>query len=44
VSLRRAEHRALDSTLSTSDRFGYRISGGIEFRFGGGPKARAFTQ
>ena len=44
VSLRRAEHRALDSTLSTSDRFGYRISGGIEFRFGGGPKARAFKQ
>lgn len=44
VSLRRAEHRALDSILSTSDRFGYRLSGGIEFRFGGGPKARAFEQ
>lgn len=44
VSLRRAEHRALDSILSTSDRFGYRVAGGVEFRFGGGPKAQAFTQ
>ncbi|MCR9162802.1 MAG: hypothetical protein ACE37F_02455 [Nannocystaceae bacterium] len=44
VALRRAQHRALDSTLSTSDRFGYRFSGGIEFRFGGAPKARALKQ
>jgi len=44
VSLRRAEHRVLDSTLSRSDRFGYRFLGGIEFRFGGRRKARAFER
>ncbi len=44
VSLLRARHRLLDSTLSRSQRFGYRLFGGIEFRFGGRRKARAFER
>lgn len=44
VSLLRAEHRLLDSTLSSSNRFGYRFIAGIEFRFGGRRKARAFER
>ncbi len=44
VSPRRAEHRALDSTLSTGGLFGYRFLAGVEFRFGFRRKARAFER
>jgi|GEM_PF-1573329 len=44
VSLLRAEHRLLDSALSRSNRFGYRLWAGVEFRFGGRRKARALER
>lgn len=44
VALRQAEHRVLGSTLSRSNRFGYRLWGGVEFRFGGRRRARAFER
>lgn len=44
VSPLRAEHRALDSTLSTGGLFGYRFLAGVEFRFGFRRKARAFER
>lgn len=44
VSPLRAEHRALDSTLSTGGVFGYRFLAGAEFRFGFRRKSRAFER
>jgi len=44
VSPLRAEHRALDSTLSTGGLFGYRFLAGAEFRFGFRRKSRAFER
>lgn len=40
----RAEHRALESTLSTGGLFGYRFLAGAEFRFGFRRKARDFER
>lgn len=44
ISPLRAEHRALDTTLSTGGLFGYRFLAGAEFRFGFRRKARAFDR
>ena len=44
ISPLRAEHRALDSTLSRGGLFGYRFLAGMEFRFGFRRKARAFER
>ncbi|MEM6292452.1 MAG: hypothetical protein AAGA54_14350 [Myxococcota bacterium] len=44
VSVLKARHRTLNGVLAASGRWGYRLSGGIEFRFGGRQKARAFER
>lgn len=44
VSPLRAQHRALESTLSTGGLFGYRFLVGAEFRFGFRRKARDFEK
>ena len=44
LSVLRARHRTLNGDLAQSGRWGFRLSGGVEFRFGGRQKARALQR
>lgn len=44
VALVQAQHRALEGLLSRSGRFGYRLTAGIEFRFGSRRRSSALAR
>ncbi len=44
IATLKAQHRALEGNLPRTRRLGWRMLGGIEFRFGGRSKARAFER
>lgn len=44
IAIAQAEHRVLNGVISRSRRLGYRISGGVEFRFGGRRKAQSLRR